>query len=984
MQRTLCQAAKKTINSRGEPIYTLPKLVQVPIAASALFLVAVGLSPVAEAQEGADEAIEEIVTTGTRREARSASDSSVPIDVIGGDELVNIGYNDLDELLRTMVPSYNVGRHSIDDAATLVRPATMRGLPPDNVLVLVNGKRRHRSGVIAEFGGSLAAGSQGADLSAIPGLAIKQLEVLRDGAAAQYGSDAIAGVMNFVLRDDADGVTLEARTGEFMEGDGTLVQLMGNAGLALGDDGFFNITGTWSEQDPTSRSVQRPDAVELLATGAPDQQASVRQPYAQIWGGPEFRDNWNIFVNSGIQISDTQEVYLFGNYGQRETEGGFFYRNPNAQGGVYTHDQSVATNQVTEDTFDVSYRAILDMNIERGDENIVSNCPALVSPGSGEDGPLDSLAVADDFAARQALPANCWLLNQLVPGGYTPQFGGQLKDTSIVGGVRGEMDSGVRYDLSAGYGRNRVEFFLNNTWNPARGPDGITDGQLQRDFDAGSYVQSEVNLNADFVLPIAVDAFASDLNLAFGVEWRDEIFETIIGEVNSWEAGRFAFQSGNGTNCYSDPATPGSCDVIRDANGVAVLADTDGDGVGDSTQIARLPNLSIGAHGFPGFSPPQAGHWGRSNWAFYVEAEADITDAFTAAVAVRYEDFESFGDTTNSKIALRWALTDSFAVRGSWNTGFRAPTPGQDNVTKVTTDIVGTQLIQSGQIPPTNPVAVFLGGSALTPEESDNFSVGAVWQIMDNLSVTADYFWINLKDRISQTGGIDITAEPPPAEVDCPNAKMNPLGNLALCLQEIGVPGAADISFVTFYTNDFETTTQGIDLIVTWNPDWGSAGTGTATLAWNWTEQEVDRAGSTVNRSRVVGLENTNPKNRGVLTYNHDLNDFRFLVRASYYDDWIQAAWSDDPTPPGPDGTGHTISCMAGRDVCFSGKTIFDAEAAYTFADQYTIAVGANNVFDEEGARDVGSLSVGGLYSGGTPWGIEGGFWYLRLRAEFD
>ena len=954
------------------------------MAVSSVFVAVASFAPATQAQEGANEQIDEIVTTGTRGAARSASDSSVPIDVIAGEELVNVGYSDMDDLLRTMVPSYNVGRHSIDDAATLVRPATMRGLPPDNVLILVNGKRRHRSGVIAEFGGSLAAGSQGADLSAIPGLAIKQLEVLRDGAAAQYGSDAIAGVMNFILRDDSDGITLEARTGEYMEGDGTMVQLMGNAGFALGDDGFFNITGTWSEQDPTSRSVQRPDAAELLATGAPDQQASVRQPYAQIWGGPEFRNNWNIFVNSGIQVSDSKEVYLFGNYGERETEGGFYYRNPNGQGGVYTHGQSVVTNQVTEDTFDTNYRAVVDMNIERGDENVVSNCPALVSPGSGENGPLDPTSVAADFMARQTLPANCWLLNQLVPGGYTPQFGGKLEDASIVGGVRGQMDSGLRYDLSAGYGRNKANFFLNNTWNPARGPDGVTDNQLQREFDTGSYVQSEVNLNADFVLPIPVDAFASDLSLAFGVEWRDEVFETIIGEVNSWEAGRFAFQSGNGTNCYGDPAVPGSCDVIRDANGVPVLADTDGDGVGDSTQVARLPNLTVGAHGFPGFSPTQAGLWGRSNSAIYVEAEADITDSFTAAIAVRYEDFETFGDTTNSKVALRWALTDTFALRGSWNTGFRAPTPGQENVTKLTTDIVGTQLIQSGQIPPTNPVAVYLGGSALTPEESVNFSVGMVWQIMEDLSVTADYFWINLKDRISTTGGIDITSEPPPDEVDCPNAKMNPLGNLALCLQEIGVPGAADISTVNFYTNDFETTTQGIDLVATWAPDWGRAGTGTATFAWNWTEQEVDYAGSTVNRSRVVGLENTNPKNRVILTYNHYLDDFRFLVRVSYFGDWVEAGWNDDPTPPGPDGTGHTISCMNGRDVCYSGKTIVDVEAAYTFADHYTIAVGANNVLDEEGARSEGSLSVGGLYSGGTPWGMEGGFWYVRLRGEFD
>ena len=967
---------------------TLPKTIRFLMSASAVLVAAAGLGPIASAQEGADEAIEEIITTGTRRAERSASDSTVPIDVIGGEELVNIGANDMDELLKTTVPSYNVQRHSIDDAATLVRPATMRGLPPDNVLILVNGKRRHRSGVIAELGSSLNEGSQGADISAIPALAIKQLEVLRDGAAAQYGSDAIAGVMNFVLRDDADGFTVEARTGEFMEGDGTLFQLMGNAGFPLGDDGFFNVTGTWSEQDPTSRSIQRTDAENLLASGAPDQQASVRQPFAQIWGGPEYRDNWNIFVNSGVQLTDSQEIYLFGNYGQRETEGGFFFRNPNSRSAVYTHNQSGTTNQITGDTFSNTYRAVVDTNINRGDENVISNCPALVSPGSGGSGPLDAGDVAADFAARQALPANCWLMNQVVPGGYTPQFGGQLKDASIFGGVRGEIDNGMLYDLSAGYGRNKVEFFLNNTWNPSRGPDGITNGQLQRDFDVGSYVQSEVTLNADFVYPIAVDAFASDLNFAFGVEWRDEIFETIIGEINAWEAGRFAFQSGNGTNCYADPNNPAQCDVIRDDTGTPVMFDTDGDGVGDATQVVRLPDLSIGSHGFAGFNPPQAGLWGRSNWAFYVEGEADLTDSFTAAVAVRYEDFESFGDTTNGKVALRYALTDALALRGSWNTGFRAPTPGQENVTKVSTILIDGELSQSGQIPPTNPIAQFLGGRALTPEESNNFSVGVVWDVTDSFSITADYFNINVDDRIAFTGTIDITGEPvpDPADIagnqDCPNARANPLGNLALCLQELGVPGAADLSSVSFYTNDFETTTQGIDLVATWDVDWGGAGNGTLTAAWNWTEQEVDSAGQEVDRNKVVDLENLNPENRGVFTYNHFVNDFRFLARLSFYDDWVNSDFSDDTTDRGPDGTGYTIDCT--EDDCYDGEWILDLEAAYTLADRYTIAVGANNVLDEDGRDDIDARDFGNLYTDTTPWGIEGGFWYVRVRAEFD
>lgn len=917
------------------------------------------------AQQGSDEAIEEIITTGTRRAERSASDSSVPIDVITGQEFENMGTADLDDMLRTAVPSYNLTRHAISDAATLVRPATMRGLPPDNVLVLVNGKRRHRSGVIAELGGSLAEGSQGADLAAIPAMSIKQVEVLRDGAAAQYGSDAIAGVMNFVLRDDADGFSVEARTGEFMEGDGTLFQIMGNAGLPLGPDGFFNVTGTWMEQDPTSRSSQRTDAATLISSGAPDQQTSVRQPYAQIWGAPEYRDNWNIFVNSGIQLTNSQEVYLFGNFGRRETEGGFFYRNPNSRDNVYTADFE-----------GVTYRAIVDTNLQGTETNYVSNCPALVSPGSGGSGtPLDPMAVDADYAARQALPANCFLMNSIVPGGYTPQFGGMLTDASIVGGVRGELDNGLIYDMSSGYGRNKAQFFLNNTWNPSLGPDAITNGQLQRNFDIGSYVQSETNINVDFVYPIAVDAFASDLNFAFGAEYRDERFETIIGEVNAWDSGRFAFQTTDNTNCYGDGVT---CATNAAGNPIPLI------------------NLSIGAHGFAGFSPPQAGLWGRSNYAVYADAEADLTESFTLGVAVRYEDFESFGDTTNGKIAARWAITDRFAVRASANTGFRAPTPGQENVTKVSTITINGELQQRGQIPPTNPIAMILGARALTPEESVNYSAGFVWDATDRLSLTLDYYNIEVDDRISQTGTIDIRAEqandPKYSNVSCPVTKGLD-GDLAACLQEIGVPGAADLSAVSFYTNDFKTTTQGIDLVATYDVDWGGAGNGTITALWNWTSTDVDNAGSEVDRNKVVDLENFNPENRGIFTYNHFLNDWRFLLRASWYGDWVESDFSGDTTPRGPTGSAYTLTCSNPSgglfaDQCYDGEWIFDAEVAYTFAERYSIIVGAQNLFDESGPLEIdnldGTVGSGNTFETSSPFGYDGGFWYVRLRADFD
>ena len=919
-----------------------PKMARrvLPTAIALGLLVPAGFAPLALAQQ-ADEMVEEIVTIGSRRPQRSNTDSSVPVDVISGDEFVNMGFADMDDMLKTAIPSYNVARNEISDAATIVRPANLRGLPPDNVLILVNGKRRHRSGVIAELGGSLSSGSQGADISAIPSMAIKQVEVLRDGAAALYGSDAIAGVIGFQLNDAAEGMSLEVRTGESGEGDGGLTQVQGNIGLPLGDDGFLNITGSWMEQDPTSRSLQRTDAINLLTNGNAAQKASVASPYAQVWGAPEQIDNYNIFVNSGIEVSDSLEVYAFGNYGSRETLGGFYFRNPNSRGGVYTNG---------------STRAVVDTNIRNRATGVTSNCPALTSPGSGGNGvPLDQTAVAADALAMANLPSNCFVMNQPTPGGYTPQFGAQLKDASIVIGGRGDITPNLSYDISGSYGRNAVSFLLNNSWNPSNGPDGFVNGELQRNFDIGQNVQSETNFNIDMNYTMPVDGLASDLNIAFGGEWRDERFETIVGEKNSWVAGRFAFQNVDGSNTYSDGVTP-------------------------------LPNLSIGAHGFAGFSPEQSGYWGRSNYAVYTDFEADITDSFTAGLAVRYEDFESFGDTTNFKVSGRYRLTDALAVRASYNTGFRAPTPGQENVTKLSTITVDGELQQRGQIPPTNPIAGALGAQALKPEDSKNYSLGMVWDVTGDINVTVDYFNIEIQDRIAATGTIDISSRSAIAGVGCP-AALAAGRNLALCLQEAGVPGAADLSSVSFYTNDFSTTTQGVDLVATWNLDFGDMGNGTLNAAWNWTETEVDNAGQEVNRNRVVGLENQNPQNRGVFTYNHFLNDFRFLARLRTYDDWIDSGWSGDTTSRGPNGLGYTINCGFNTDNCYSGESVVDLEAAYTWNSNYTFVVGANNAFDQDAAINQnnldGTIGDGSLYAGSTPWGTEGAFYYARVRVDF-
>ena len=296
-------------------------------------LASVGPSSLGLAQEIEGERIENIVVTGNRSTGITEEKSMAPIDSIDSEEFMSQGDADINNLLRTMVPSFNVTTQPISDAGTLVRPANLRGLPPDSTLVLVNGKRRHRSAVITFLGQGISDGSQGPDISVIPAIALEKVEVLRDGASALYGSDAIAGVINFVLREDDSGAQVQAKLGQYYEGDGTLVQYSGNVGASLLENGFANFSFEYGESDETSRSVQRDDAAALIEGG----NTNVGDP-AQVWGKPAVKSDVKLFANFGQEITDAVEVYGFGNYATRKTRGGFYFRNPETRAGVFSND----------------------------------------------------------------------------------------------------------------------------------------------------------------------------------------------------------------------------------------------------------------------------------------------------------------------------------------------------------------------------------------------------------------------------------------------------------------------------------------------------------------------------------------------------------------------------------------------------------------------------------------------------------------------
>ena len=773
-------------------------------------------------------------------------------------------------MMQTVVPSFNVNDQPINDASTLVRPANLRGMASDHTLVLVNGKRRHRSAVITFLGGGLSDGAQGPDISVIPAAALKQVEVLRDGAAAQYGSDAIAGVINFVLNDASEGGSFEARYGSYYEGDGDMIQMSGNVGLPLSDKGFINLSAEYRTADDTSRSVQRADAAALIAAG----NTFVADP-AQIWGSPEIKHDIKLFANAGIELSATSEAYMFGNYAEREVEGGFYFRNPHNRGGVNdggTNDDGEQLLLVGDLTGDMS-----------------GNCPTDIVVG-------DNVLENPRYINEVQNNPDCWAFNEMLPGGFTPRFGGTVTDMSLVFGTKGELDHDITYDVSLNLGQNEVDFAISNTINPSLGPETPTE------FSPGRYTQSEQTLDIDFTKPFDVGLY-EPLFVATGFQYRNESYESFAGDTASYEIGPLATQG-----------------------------------------------FGIGSNGFPGLAANSQGRVSRNNIALYIDAEAYITENFMLAGALRYEDFSDFGDTTKGKIAFRWQALENIAFRGAFSTGFKAPTLGQSNVRNVTTAFgTGGELIDRATLPPTDPVSQLKGGEQLTPEESESITFGVVADFDNGLFITADYYNIELTDRISTASGIALTEE-----------------DIATLLEQ-GINDASSFSEISFFTNDFDTTTEGVDVVANYSMDM-MGGETKFSLAYNWTSTEVDRASDNISDFRIRMLEDNLPAVRYSATANHTNGDWRFLARMNYYGSIFED---------------HLDSALPIDKV--GSEITFDFEVAYNFTAEFTVTVGAKNAFDEypdENNTDAGGITyaqiAGSAYPTTSPIGINGGFYYLR------
>ncbi len=758
--------------------------------------------------------LDAMIVTGTRGSNRTQFDTLAPVDVFSREEIQAIESTDLSDVLAQLVPSFVVQRLPMADGQVFVRPATLRGLSPDQTLVLVNGRRMHRSALLG------SRGAQGPDLSQIPTSAIKRIEVLRDGASAQYGSDAIAGVINIIL-DDSIGSEFTLGVSEYAEGDGSGRRFGARTGVGLGQAGVLSLFLDYDSSDATSRSRQRPDAI-AFQNAHPE--LKVPDP-VQRWGQPDL-ENRRLGFNLKLPFGQTAEAYAHGLYNSGEGISDFNWRNPDGTASVYK--------------------------------------PTAVFPG--------------------------WDVRSLYPTGFSPKYGSDYDDLQLVAGVRGQFTPDLSWDVSGAYGRNRIEYTLDESINASLGPASPTS------FYLGRLSQVEKNVNADFVYGLPLAVLAAPLNIAFGAEFREETYGVDAGDPASYAIG------------------PGAA-----------------------------AGLAGNSNGAPGFGPDNAGRWSQRSHAAYVDVEAPLSTRWNVGAAARYERFSSFGGTLDGKLSTRFEVTPALALRGSVSTGFRAPTPGQLYTTSTVQglDTVTLQVFTSGRLSPSDPLARQLGASALKPEQSRTTSLGLAWRNDAGLSGSVDLYDIKVTDRFSQSAAFQIPA---------------------------GIPNPMGYTSVSYFTNDFDTTTRGVDLVGSWV---GDAGPGrlNLTLGWNYNRTQVDKGATSVATSQTqrVIFEERLPRQKGTFSADYAIGNWSVLAKLRHY-----GAWTDS--------TGNATGDIFQR---FGDMQFFDLALAYRFNAGNSLRIGADNLFDRYPDEAVFQASRGLVYSRNAPYDTDGRNVYAEYRVKF-
>jgi len=724
-------------------------------ATSSATLLFAGAAVAQQAPEEAAASVDDIVVTGTRVANRSRLDTVVPVDVVTAETLEQRGTTELAAQLAASVPALNFPRPSATDGTDSIRPATLRGQGPDQTLVLVNGVRRHQTALV-NLNGSVGRGSSAVDLNAIPSTALERIEVLRDGAAAQYGSDAIAGVLNLRLREAREGGGANVTYGQYVtdyagfygrEGkirDGDTLTVSGWQGFALGEEGFLTASVEYRDRERTNRSDINP-TLGRITGGQGDAQT----------------EDLSVYLNAGVPISANWQAYGWAGYQKREAEAAAFYRTP------------------TDATQNPDY-------------------------GTG----------------------------RKYPNGYLPFILTDTTDWTATGGLKGQAGE-WNLDINLGYGSNEIEFGAKNTMNPTYGLDG------QTDFYAGALTYTQLVFGADASREYDL-GWAGPLNVAFGLEARQETYEIGAGEVASYARGPILTAGGN--------------------------------------------SLTFGSRGFTGFTPANEVDEDRSNVGVYLDLEGEVVDRLTVSGAVRYENYSDFGDNVSGKLAARYDFNPHFAVRGAVSTGFRAPSLQQQYYTQTSILYIANVPYETGTYPSVSEVGLALGGTALEAEESVNYSLGFVLR-NGPFELTADAYRIDINDRIilSETLTGSATAA---------------VGTNGRTIFDLLAPYGA--SAARFFINGVDTETTGLDVVARYRAEVADGHRLDFTLAGNVNDFKVTKTPSTQSgilpvQTSLFGRQSTERFQEGtppwkvVFQTDWDANKLGGTVRLTGYGDVLAA-----------------------------------------------------------------------------------------------
>ncbi|WP_374579893.1 TonB-dependent receptor plug domain-containing protein [Pseudoduganella sp.] len=820
---------------------TVPRKQLLAVTIASLFATSTAWAQEAPAAENSAT----VVVTGTRVSNRTVLDTTAPVDVISADAIKNNGVPEITQALSVALPSLNFPRPGLADGTDTIRPATLRGLAPDQTLVLVNSKRRHASSLV-NLNGTIGRGSAAVDMNTIPSGIVKTIEVLRDGASAQYGSDAIAGVINVRLRNDRTGGEASVSYGrrdteyEFNPGappagatwgtqnsrerkDGNTATFSLWKGMELGEAGFLTLALERKRQHHTERSGWDVRQQYPLVNGAFDPREANFNRFNAWYGEPELKQN-TFFANAGYDLAGGVKLYGWTSYQGRDGRGGGFFR-----------------------------RAVQETNTI-----------------------------------------------EIYPNGYLPIIAPEVSDFSAAFGATWTA-GGWDMDSSLTYGENKMDFTIENTLNRSLGPASKTV------FDAGGFEYDQLTFNLSGVRQFEV-GLSSPLNLAVGAEARREGYALHAGEPDSWRNGGVLLPDGRKT--------------------------------------------ASGAQVFPGFQPRDARDASRRAYSVYADVEANLSADLLASFAVRGEHYSDFGNNWSGKLAARYNFTPAFALRGSVQNGFRAPSPQQQYFTSTAINFINGVPYDITTFKPSDPAAVALGAKPLDAEKSTNFSLGAVAKA-GKASFTLDAFQIKIRDRIVLSENL-----------------------LQANVRSYLVARGFDDGGARFFINGVDTTTRGVDVVANypWNaPDYGRFD---FTLAGNYTKTEVTRVPVTAqlaalnpapplfDRVNVLTFEHGTPQTKFTASVNHTLGAWSGTLRATRYGKVLQ---------PGT---------TAALDFWMTAKTLVDLEGRYKLTQRLTAALGVENMFDQYPDAYPAALNGTGNapYSNYSPFGRSGRFVYARLN----